>query len=110
MEEELTSRKIGQVKVNYRLRDWGISRQRYWGCPIPIIHCEHCGDVAAPEADLPVRLPEDLIQMVVVIRWLKIPTLVNCHCPKCGAEARRETDTMDTFVDSSWYFTLYLCG
>ena len=110
MEEELTSRKIGQVKVNYRLRDWGISRQRYWGCPIPIIHCEHCGDVAVPETDLPVRLPEDLIPDGSGNPLAKNPDFVNCHCPKCGAEARRETDTMDTFVDSSWYFLRYTCA
>ena len=110
IEEELTSRKIGQVKVNYRLRDWGISRQRYWGCPIPIIHCEHCGDVAVPEADLPVRLPEDLIPDGSGNPLAKNPDFVNCRCPKCGAEARRETDTMDTFVDSSWYFLRYTCA
>lgn len=110
IEEELTSRKIGQVKVNYRLRDWGISRQRYWGCPIPIIHCEHCGDVPVPESDLPVRLPEDLIPDGSGNPLAKSPDFVNCHCPKCGAEARRETDTMDTFVDSSWYFLRYTCA
>jgi leucyl-tRNA synthetase len=110
IEEELTSRKIGQVKVNYRLRDWGISRQRYWGCPIPIIHCEHCGDVAVPEADLPVRLPEELIPDGSGNPLAKNPDFVNCRCPQCGAEARRETDTMDTFVDSSWYFLRYTCA
>ncbi len=110
IEEELTSRNIGQVKVNYRLRDWGISRQRYWGCPIPIIHCEHCGDVAVPEADLPVRLPEDLIPDGSGNPLAKNPDFVNCRCPQCGADARRETDTMDTFVDSSWYFLRYTCA
>lgn len=110
IEEELTSRNIGQVKVNYRLRDWGISRQRYWGCPIPIIHCEHCGDVAVPEADLPVRLPENLIPDGSGNPLAKNPDFVNCRCPQCGADARRETDTMDTFVDSSWYFLRYTCA
>ena len=109
LETELTSRALGQVKTNYRLRDWGISRQRYWGCPIPIIHCEHCGDVLVPEADLPVHLPEDLIPDGSGNPLNKDLRFTACSCPECGADARRETDTMDTFVDSSWYFLRYTC-
>ncbi len=109
LETELASRELGQVKTNYRLRDWGISRQRYWGCPIPIIHCEHCGDVLVPEADLPVRLPEDLIPDGSGNPLNKDLRFTACRCPECGADARRETDTMDTFVDSSWYFLRYTC-
>ena len=109
LELELTERKIGQVKINYRLRDWGISRQRYWGCPIPIIHCEHCGDVPVPENDLPVILPEDLVPDGSGNPLNKDQRFTNCVCPLCGAKARRETDTMDTFVDSSWYFLRYTC-
>lgn len=109
LELELTERKIGQVKINYRLRDWGISRQRYWGCPIPIIHCEHCGDVPVPENDLPVILPEDLVPDGSGNPLNKDQRFTNCVCPQCGAKARRETDTMDTFVDSSWYFLRYTC-
>ena len=109
LEQELTERKIGSVKVNYRLRDWGISRQRYWGCPIPIIHCEHCGDVPVPENDLPVILPEDLVPDGSGNPLNKDQRFTSCVCPECGAKARRETDTMDTFVDSSWYFLRYTC-
>lgn len=109
LETELAEKNIGQVKTNYRLRDWGISRQRYWGCPIPIIHCEHCGDVPVPEQDLPVRLPEDLIPDGSGNPLNKDERFTKCVCPKCGADARRETDTMDTFVDSSWYFLRYTC-
>lgn len=109
LETELVGRGIGQVKTNYRLRDWGISRQRYWGCPIPIIHCEHCGDVVVPESDLPVRLPEDLIPDGSGNPLNKDLRFTECVCPECGVDARRETDTMDTFVDSSWYFLRYTC-
>jgi leucyl-tRNA synthetase len=94
----------GQKRVQFRLRDWGISRQRYWGCPIPIIHCLSCGDVPVPDRDLPVRLPEDLVPDGSGNPLAKTPSFYQCKCPKCGADARRETDTMDTFVDSSWYF------
>ncbi len=109
LEEDLKKKNAGQVKVNYRLRDWGISRQRYWGCPIPIIHCEHCGDVPVPEENLPVILPEDLIPDGSGNPLNKDKRFTDTSCPKCGADARRETDTMDTFVDSSWYFLRYTC-
>ena len=109
LETEFAASGVGQVKTNYRLRDWGISRQRYWGCPIPIIHCENCGDVVVPEKDLPVILPEDLIPDGSGNPLNKDDRFTQCNCPECGAPARRETDTMDTFVDSSWYFLRYTC-
>ena len=98
---------LGDLKIQYRLRDWGISRQRYWGTPIPIINCPHCGPVPVPEKDLPVILPEDLIPDGSGNPLNKDERFLKCVCPHCGAEARRETDTMDTFVDSSWYYMRY---
>ncbi len=100
---------LGDKQVQFRLRDWGISRQRYWGCPIPIIHCECCGDVPVPEKDLPVVLPEDVTITGRGSPLAKMPEFYECTCPKCGKPARRETDTMDTFVESSWYYARYAC-
>ncbi|NVP54039.1 leucine--tRNA ligase [Mycoplana rhizolycopersici] len=97
----------GERKVNFRLRDWGISRQRYWGCPIPIIHCEDCGVVPVPKQDLPVKLPGDVTFDSPGNPLDRHPTWRHVACPHCGKDARRETDTMDTFVDSSWYFVRF---
>ncbi len=101
------NRPVAQRQVNYRLRDWGISRQRYWGCPIPIIHCEKCGVVPVPEKNLPVQLPEDVTFDKPGNPLDRHPTWKNVSCPTCNGKARRETDTMDTFVDSSWYFARF---
>ncbi|MBW8446455.1 MAG: leucine--tRNA ligase [Arenimonas sp.] len=97
----------GERKVQFRLRDWGISRQRYWGCPIPVIHCEACGVVPVPKADLPVKLPDDVTFDVPGNPLDRHATWRQVACPQCGKDARRETDTMDTFVDSSWYFARF---
>ena len=101
------NRPVAQRQVNYRLRDWGISRQRYWGCPIPIIHCAKCGVVPVPEKDLPVTLPDDVSFDRPGNPLDRHPTWKNVKCPTCSGPARRETDTMDTFVDSSWYFARF---
>ncbi len=101
------NRPVAQRQVNYRLRDWGISRQRYWGCPIPIIHCDKCGVVPVPAIDLPVTLPEDVSFDKPGNPLDRHPTWKNVKCPTVGGMARRETDTMDTFVDSSWYFARF---
>ena len=104
---DLASKGLGEKRVTYRLRDWGISRQRYWGTPIPIIHCASCGEVPVPEQDLPVILPEDCVPDGSGNPLAKRADFVNCTCPKCGLAAKRETDTMDVFVDSSWYYMRY---
>ena len=100
---------IGRRTVNYRLRDWGVSRQRYWGCPIPVIYCEACGAVPVPEEDLPVVLPEDVTFMGVQSPIKADPEWRKTTCPQCGAAAERETDTFDTFMESSWYYARYCC-
>ena len=107
IEVALQKKGLGQARTQFRLRDWGISRQRYWGCPIPIIHCESCGDVPVPEDQLPVVLPEDVVPDGAGSPLARMPEFYECSCPKCGAPAKRETDTMDTFVESSWYFARY---
>ncbi len=104
---DLNAQGLGEKKVTWRLRDWGVSRQRYWGTPIPIIHCAACGAVPVPEEQLPVVLPDHLIPDGSGNPLNKYPDFFQCACPKCGQPARRETDTMDTFVDSSWYFFRY---
>ncbi|MFO0069369.1 MAG: class I tRNA ligase family protein, partial [Alphaproteobacteria bacterium] len=107
---ELEKRGIGQRQINYRLRDWGISRQRYWGCPIPIIHCSDCGAVPVPESQLPVTLPEDVTFDVPGNPLARHPTWKHVPCPACGKPAERETDTFDTFFESSWYFACFASG
>ena len=105
---KLQAASAGEPKTQYRLRDWGISRQRYWGCPVPIIHCDQCGDVPVPEQDLPVVLPENVVPDGAGSPLAKMPEFYETKCPKCGGAAKRETDTMDTFVESSWYQFRYM--
>ncbi len=104
---DLAAKGLGEKKVQFRLRDWGVSRQRYWGCPIPIIHCDACGSVPVPDDQLPVVLPEDCVPDGSGNPLNKRADFLNCACPQCGKPAKRETDTMDTFVDSSWYYARY---
>ena len=104
---DLAAKGLGEKKTQFRLRDWGISRQRYWGCPIPMIHCADCGDVPVPDEQLPVVLPENVEITGRGSPLAKMASFYECSCPKCGKPAKRETDTMDTFVDSSWYFTRF---
>jgi len=106
---DLQAKGLGNKRVQFRLRDWGISRQRYWGTPIPLIYCTKCGDVPVPDAQLPVVLPEDCVPDGTGNPLNKRSDFVNVACPKCAGPARRETDTMDTFVDSSWYYSRYAC-
>lgn len=98
---------LGEKQTNYRLRDWGISRQRYWGCPIPVIYCPACGALPVPEEQLPVRLPEDVVPDGSGSPLAKMDSFKNCECPQCGGRAKRETDTFDTFFESSWYHARY---
>ena len=109
--EKLESLGKGKKRIQFRLRDWGISRQRYWGCPIPMIYCETCGDIPVNETELPVTLPENITMnnSSVGSPLNKMTEFYSCVCPKCGKDAKRETDTMDTFFESSWYFARYTC-
>ena len=107
--DKLAAQGRGERRVNYRLRDWGVSRQRYWGAPIPIINCPDCGAVPVPDADLPVRLPEDVELDGAGSPLKRMPAFYQCACPRCGGKAERETDTFDTFMESSWYFARYAC-
>ncbi|MDJ0806280.1 MAG: leucine--tRNA ligase, partial [Gammaproteobacteria bacterium] len=108
--EWLQERGKGEKTKKFRIRDWGVSRQRYWGTPIPMIHCESCGTVPVPLADLPVVLPEDIVYDADTINPIKQnPDFAKCVCPECGGEAQRETDTFDTFMESSWYYARYTC-
>ncbi|MGY8895695.1 MAG: leucine--tRNA ligase [Gammaproteobacteria bacterium] len=108
--EKLELENLGEKQNNYRLRDWGVSRQRYWGCPIPIINCAKCGSVAVPEKNLPIILPEKVAFDGVGSPIKKMPEFYETTCPTCGGKAERETDTFDTFFESSWYFARYACA
>ena len=108
LSQELSGQGIGEEKINFRLRDWGVSRQRYWGCPIPVIYCDDCGAVPVPEQDLPVVLPENVEFDESGGSPIKsMPEFYQTQCPKCGNDATRETDTFDTFMESSWYYARY---
>ncbi len=105
----LEIKELGKKTINYRLRDWGMSRQRYWGCPIPVIYCPDCGVVPVPEDQLPVTLPEGVIPDGGASPLTQLDSFTHCTCPKCGGDAKRETDTFDTFFESSWYYARYAC-
>lgn len=107
MAKALGEKDLGEKQTNYRLRDWGISRQRYWGCPIPVIYCPACGALPVPEEQLPVKLPEDVVPDGSGSPLVKLDSFKNCECPQCGGRATRETDTFDTFFESSWYHARY---
>ncbi len=107
--DHLEAQGKGERTINFRLRDWGVSRQRYWGAPIPIIYCDDCGTVPVPESDLPVVLPTDVVFEGVGSPIKKMPEFYETHCPTCGGAATRETDTFDTFMESSWYYARYCC-
>lgn len=107
--DDLIAKGVGKREIHYRLRDWGVSRQRYWGTPIPMIYCDDCGSVPVPETDLPVKLPEHLTPDGSASPLTKTPNFYETNCPKCNKSARRETDTFDTFVESSWYYLRYAC-
>ncbi|MDY0146649.1 MAG: leucine--tRNA ligase, partial [Halothiobacillus sp.] len=107
--EHLEAKNLGQVQINYRLRDWGVSRQRYWGCPIPIINCPHCGAVPVPDDQLPVILPTDVVMNGPQSPIKQSREFIETTCPECGSAAERETDTFDTFFESSWYYARYTC-
>ena len=107
--DALAAKSLGRKRTNYRLRDWGVSRQRYWGCPIPMIHCAECGIVPVPEKDLPVILPTDVKFEGVRSPLITMESFYKVSCPTCGSEARRETDTFDTFMESSWYYARFAC-
>jgi leucyl-tRNA synthetase len=108
--DALSAKAKGEKKVNYRLRDWGISRQRYWGTPVPVVYCDSCGTVPVPDEQLPVILPKDVSLEGVGSPLARHDTFVNTSCPTCGGDAKRETDTFDTFMESSWYFARYCCA
>jgi leucyl-tRNA synthetase len=107
---DLKAQELGEKQVNFRLRDWGVSRQRYWGAPIPVIYCDACGTVPVPEQDLPVQLPRDVVLDGSQSPLVAHPTFSKVDCPCCGKAARRETDTFDTFMESSWYFARFACS
>ena len=109
LKAQLASQTQGHETINYRIHDWGVSRQRYWGCPIPMIHCKSCGIVPEKEENLPVKLPEDILLDGVTSPLSNLDSFHNVNCPECGAKAKRETDTFDTFMESSWYYARYTC-
>ena len=110
IKQDLGAVSKGEEEINYRLRDWGVSRQRFWGCPVPIIYCDKCGEVPVPDEDLPVELPQGVKLSGGGSPLKKVDEFVHCLCPKCGGKAKRDTDTFDTFVDSSWYYARYCCA